>query len=100
MESVLAGVRRLCWNAGENRLRALFRVPVVLGLALLAAQLITTSLGRVRDLLGFPTPLFATVQFGVLTGALVWWLRQTGEGVAIDGTVAVPDLWSGDRAEN
>jgi membrane protease YdiL (CAAX protease family) len=29
------------------------------------------------------------------TGALVWWLRHTVGGVALDGRVAVPDLWAG-----
>ncbi len=90
MENVLAGVKGLFWNAGENRLRALFRVPVLLGLVLLAAQVVTTALGSVRDVLGLPTPLFATLQFGVLTAAVVaiaWFVdkrRRRDMGLRLD----------------
>jgi len=79
MEEVLTGVKRLFWNPDENRLRALFRVPVVLGLVLLAAQLINAALQALRSAVGLPDPLFATLWLGVLTvvvAAVAWFVDK------------------------
>ncbi len=71
MDELLTGVKRLFWNAGENRLRAFFRVPVALVFLLLAAQLVDAGLEGVRGVVGVPSPLFRTVWLGVLTVTLV-----------------------------
>jgi membrane protease YdiL (CAAX protease family) len=79
MQEVLTGVKRLFWNPDENRLRALFRVPVVLGLVLLAAQLINAGLEALRSTVGVPDPLFATLWLGTLTvviAAVAWFVDK------------------------
>ena len=79
MQKVLTGVKRLFWNPDENRLRALFRVPVVLGLVLLAAQLINAGLEALRSTVGVPDPLFATLWLGTLTvviAAVAWFVDK------------------------
>ncbi len=79
MRDALMGVRRLFWNADESRLRALFRVLVVAGLLLLVGRLVTTGLGGVRETLGVPTPVFASLQFGAMAlavGAFGWFVDK------------------------
>lgn len=90
MEGVLTGIKRLFWNAGENRLRALFRVPVVFGLVLLGAQVIDAVLGALASVVALPDPLFWTLWLGILTVAVVaaaWFVdrRFRGDmGLALD----------------
>jgi len=89
VDNGLTGIKRLFWNAGESRLRALFRVPVVFGLVLLAAQLVTAGLGGFRQLLDVPGPVFASLQFGALTvavAAVAWFIdkrRRRDMGLAL-----------------
>lgn len=69
MDEITTGIKRLFWNPDEKRLRALFRIPVALGLALLALQLI---FGAVRLVLGSQSgPLVSALLAGLLTGAVV-----------------------------
>lgn len=89
MVDALSGVRRLFWNAGESRLRALFRVPVVFGLVLLAAQLVTAGLGGLRRIVDVPSPVFTSLQLGALTvalAAIAWFIdkrRRRDMGMAL-----------------
>lgn len=89
MGDLLTGIKRLFWNAGESRLRALFRVPVVFVLVVLVAVLLTTGLGGFRQIVDIPNPVFTSLQFGVLTLALVaiaWFIdkrRRRDMGLAL-----------------
>lgn len=90
MDDVFSGIRRLFWNAGESRLRALFRVPVVFLLVLLTAQLVTAGLGGFEQLFDVPSPLFTSLQFGALAVALsavAWFIdkrRRRDMGLALN----------------
>lgn len=79
MEAVLTGVKRLFWNTGERRLRALFRVPVAAVLLLLVAQLLDVGLGGLRSAVAIPRPLFWTLWLGTLTvvlAAIAWFIDK------------------------
>lgn len=109
MEDVIGGVKRLFWNPDEKRLRALFRIPVMLGLALFALQLIVGVVGFVTGVVSLPGPLVNAFLGVLLIGAVVaiawfidrryrrdmglrldrhWWLEATAGFVAGVGMVA------------
>jgi hypothetical protein len=75
----LSGVGRLFWDAGESRLRALFRVLVVC--------LVTGGA------FGPEGGLVIVAALAVGTALLALWLRQTGDGLAVQKQVTIPDLW-------
>jgi membrane protease YdiL (CAAX protease family) len=79
MNGAIAGVKRAFWNGNERRLRALFRIPAVVGLVLLAAQFINALLQAVAGVVAIPGPLFATLWIGLLTvavAAIAWFVDR------------------------
>ena len=43
------------------------------------------------------TTLGVLAALAVGTGLLAWWLRRTGDGLAVEEHIAIPDLWSEGR---
>jgi hypothetical protein len=89
MNEVGAGIKRAFWNDEEQRLRALFRVPVVLALVLLTAQLVVALVGALTAVVALPGPLTTALVLGLVSAAVLgiaWFvdrrtLRDIGFGV-------------------
>ncbi|MEF8783628.1 MAG: CPBP family intramembrane glutamic endopeptidase [Haloarculaceae archaeon] len=75
MEEVLAGVKRVFWNGDEKRLRAPFRIPAAVGLALLALQIVVGMVRFLSSALALPSTITTTVIIATLTvaGVAVAW---------------------------
>jgi hypothetical protein len=90
MRETLAWLRRLFWNDGERRLRAPFRILAVVGLVLLAAQLVGAALGLLSGVLSLPSPLSVALWIGLLSVAAVavaWFVdrrRRRDMGLELD----------------
>lgn len=79
MDERVAGVRSVFWNAGEKRLRALFRIPVMLALTLLAAQVVVGLVGGVASVVAVPGPIRQALTLGLLSVAvlaLTWFVDR------------------------
>ncbi len=71
MAGAIARTKGLFWHPDENRLRALFRIPVTFGLLLLAARIVLTILSVVDSAVSIPNPLFVAAGTALLAVAVV-----------------------------
>lgn len=95
MVEALARIQRLFWYSEQNRLRALFRIPVTFGLLLLAARLVLSLLRAVESFVPLPDPVSNGVAIAFLVFAALgigWFVdrrRFRDLGFELDGQWAL-----------
>jgi hypothetical protein len=70
MDERADGLKRAFWNPHENRLRASFRIPVMLVLVLLAVQVILLVISGVELVVALPGPVANGLILVLVTGAI------------------------------